>query len=443
MPNFFPMDFSKQMERIGSSGARAYQNMLNRKTAAEDRAMAKEDRLLDRRYKEQQISTMQGDTAAKQQQEDQKTLEQNMVLISAAAKTATTPDEVDMTIKLAKERGMSPQHIAFLENSRPGPNATSAQVFKWGTDVAGVFQARKAASEGKPVKYYDSSGNLQGTMTEDRFALGQKRNAIPKDWMLETGPKMDAFKAKQEDDRDSGGSWGQPKEGILNKPGDPLNGTPITYLTDKDGKVKILEGITPKMKKGMKFNIGPDGAVTFESGGDDMTVRSKGEIEGKIMKGEDALVRIKGIVETWDPRFNEVPSRFAAWVTAKKSKFVPSIERTKEEDEFLVSYSVAKRRALDNINRYIKDITGAQMSEKEADRLRQAVPDPGEGLFDGDAPPVFKSKLDDIQLLSEASLARYRYYLKNGLTPAQITVMNDEETSVSLDEIIARKKAKK
>src|SRR5690606_19003545 len=68
-----------------------------------------------------------------------------------------------------------------------------------------------------------------------------------------------------------------------------------------------------------------------------------------------------------------------------------------------------RQEAFQNINRYIKEITGAQMSEAEANRLRKAVPDP-----DKDGPTAFQSKLDTAMVQAEQSTARHNCLLRRG-----------------------------
>ena len=67
------------------------------------------------------------------------------------------------------------------------------------------------------------------------------------------------------------------------------------------------------------------------------------------------------------------------------------------------------------MNEYIKSITGAAMSEPEAQRILRGMPNPGQGLFDGDSPTEFKAKLDDAMKQTRLALARYEYIKRNGI----------------------------
>ena len=68
------------------------------------------------------------------------------------------------------------------------------------------------------------------------------------------------------------------------------------------------------------------------------------------------------------------------------------------------------------VNQYIKDITGAQMSEFEAKRLRKAIPDPGDTLLGGDDPIAYQAKMASALNEFAKAKARYEFYLQKGLS---------------------------
>jgi len=74
------------------------------------------------------------------------------------------------------------------------------------------------------------------------------------------------------------------------------------------------------------------------------------------------------------------------------------------------------------LNDYVRAMTGAQMSVAEVGRLENAIPIAGTGLFDGDSPTMFRSKLEQFERLTKMARARATYALKNGYQE----VRNDE-----------------
>jgi hypothetical protein len=97
-----------------------------------------------------------------------------------------------------------------------------------------------------------------------------------------------------------------------------------------------------------------------------MTKKTQGEVEGKQITYREALTRLEGIERDFKPEYQEVGSRLGAKWTSIQAKLGRDVG--KKDRTFLIKYAKYKREASENINRYIKEITGAQMSEKEADR---------------------------------------------------------------------------
>jgi hypothetical protein len=177
-----------------------------------------------------------------------------------------------------------------------------------------------------------------------------------------------------------------------------------------------------------------------------MTKKTKGMVEEKLFNAQENLARLNEITEMYKPEFLEIKTKTKALGTKWQEigKGTP-IEKglnllfgkaTEKDKELFSEYSSFKRSSINNINLYIKEITGAQMSEKEADRIRLGMPDPGEGLFDGDAPTQFESKLESSMQSLRLSQARYIMYLKKGnLTESQIKKMINSDAAMSLNQV--------
>lgn len=153
------------------------------------------------------------------------------------------------------------------------------------------------------------------------------------------------------------------------------------------------------------------GAATGKGG---LTKKTTANIEKKLFDAKEGLARIKGIQSKFRPEYQQIETRVGAAWTGLKSKLGGEIDE--DSKELLTDFSAYKQEAIGNINDYIKEITGAAMGIQEAKRIRKAVPDPGEGIFDGDDPIAFKSKMDNAVSMLEKARARYEYYLKKGIT---------------------------
>lgn len=177
---------------------------------------------------------------------------------------------------------------------------------------------------------------------------------------------------------------------------------------------------------GMDFEVGPDGTVTMRTGvgrggkrAGGMERKTKGTIEDKLMASANSLARMDTIRRKYKRKFLEWGPRINAKLLSWKSKFGQKL--TPEQSQFVREISSFNRDSIENINLYIKEVTGAQMSEREADRIRLAQPDPGEGIFGGDAPEVFEAKLEGAYASIKRAQARYTYWLRKGVDMGDMT----------------------
>lgn len=227
--------------------------------------------------------------------------------------------------------------------------------------------------------------------------------------------------------------WSAPKEGV------DETGKRVMYQVNDKGESRIVSGISPKAVKGMKFYDRETGNLILDmSGGEgpDMTRKTKGTIEGKIIGGKEQLARMQTIYGEFKPEYLEIGTRLKAAWTGIKAKLGKNVSR--EDAKALTGFKKFQRKAIENINLYIKELTGAQMSEKEADRLRLAQPDPGENWWSGDDPITFKAKMDDVMKFTRAAVARYEFYRSKGLDDNQIKAIINSDTGLNLEEMASK-----
>lgn len=87
-----------------------------------------------------------------------------------------------------------------------------------------------------------------------------------------------------------------------------------------------------------------------------------------------------------------------------------------QDKQVLADFSQFKQNSVNNLSQTIKDLTGASMGVEEAKRIEAGMPSVGSGLFDGDSPTEFKSKLDNVTKQLRNVEARNAYVLRNGLS---------------------------
>lgn len=136
-------------------------------------------------------------------------------------------------------------------------------------------------------------------------------------------------------------------------------------------------------------------------------------LQDSIRKGTEALGRLSEIAETFDPKLLELPNQAENMLLGFAEKLGIDIgERGRGKVE---QYAEFRQKTLSNMNLYIKEITGAQMSEKEAGRLKKAMPNMQ------DSPTEFRTKLRSLVRSLRAVQTRARQALAEGIAnPAEL-----------------------
>jgi hypothetical protein len=136
------------------------------------------------------------------------------------------------------------------------------------------------------------------------------------------------------------------------------------------------------------------------------------DVEKGVITTADAVTRLNNIQFSYRPEYQNIGFRTKqAWGTLK-DKFggLSPAEKTQ-----LTNYSQYRQNSLQNLNQTIKDITGAAMGVQEAERIIATLPNAGAGIFDGDSPTEFESKLNNGISQTKYALARKNYALRKGL----------------------------
>lgn len=139
---------------------------------------------------------------------------------------------------------------------------------------------------------------------------------------------------------------------------------------------------------------------------------ARNELEKDIIASTNGLARLDSISARFKPEYLELPNQLVMKGVDFANKL--GIPVSDEHKTRLIEFTKFRQDAFDNMNRYIKEITGAQMSEQEADRLRKAMPDP-----ENDSAPVFKAKMDHAQEILRAAGERYKKLRTEGLSVNQ------------------------
>lgn len=131
---------------------------------------------------------------------------------------------------------------------------------------------------------------------------------------------------------------------------------------------------------------------------------------------EKNIQDLEMIKATYSPEFQTLGGK-AKRIGLEVWDMIDPDTTTKEGREYLTSVTEWKTRAWNQINDYIKEITGAQMSEAEARRILRSLPDPDDDFFSVTSPTVYMAALNTAIDEAKLASARTKYFLAKGLKP--------------------------
>lgn len=220
------------------------------------------------------------------------------------------------------------------------------------------------------------------------------------------------------------------------------NLTPVQVNPDAEGGVRPLPGVAPIPKTAAPQ--GPTGdmreyefaksqgyqgtfekwqtdqkkagaaAVTVNTGPMTPSKPAQTDIDKGMLDATAGLMQLDAINNQFKPEYQTWATRGEQAWNAIKEKGGIGLKNKEKAD--LEAFSKYKRNAIDSMNKYIKSITGAAMTNEEAKRILAGLPSVGDGIFDGDSPTQFKAKLDDAMKQTKMAIARFAYMKRNGLS---------------------------
>jgi hypothetical protein len=228
--------------------------------------------------------------------------------------------------------------------------------------------------------------------------------------------------------------FGAPVEAVV-------DGRPVLIQPDSQGgKPRVVEGVTPAPKdelgrlqarraqlpEGSPERAELDAAIAREiktGRGTNVTVNTgpmnpgkagANKIDEGLLDSTSNLMRLDAISSQFKPEYQQYATKGMNWWNSVKEKAGVNLNNKEKRD--LEQFSAYKRNAINSLNEYIKSITGAAMTDAEAQRILKGLPNPGTGVFDGDSPTEFKAKMDDAIKRTKMAVARGAYLKRNGMS---------------------------
>ena len=137
---------------------------------------------------------------------------------------------------------------------------------------------------------------------------------------------------------------------------------------------------------------------------------TKGQLEKKLIQSQESLGRMDQIVTDFKPEYLTIGDKVETTLLGWQEKVGMTLDPAQKKA--LADRATFFQKTFDSVNRAIRDMTGAQMSEGEADRLMRGMPN------QDDAPTEFMAKMQSVigQIKSYDRL--YRETMSQGLGPA-------------------------
>jgi len=134
-----------------------------------------------------------------------------------------------------------------------------------------------------------------------------------------------------------------------------------------------------------------------------------------IVGAQDSIAQLERLQALYDPRYQTLTGKLGQWGSSGASRL--GMDLSPETRADLDQFRRYQSTALSFANDYIKKVTGAQMSETEAERILATLPNAGSGIFDwGDDPVTFEAKLNEALGRLRSVVARRMFYLNQGVS---------------------------
>jgi hypothetical protein len=187
--------------------------------------------------------------------------------------------------------------------------------------------------------------------------------------------------------------------------------------------------------KGLTVNTNPDGTMSLEmggSGGGGFGTSGNTQLDKAAIDTAEQIDRLNRTAQLYDETYQQIPTRLNdAFLRGKDKLGVAS----PEEQQEVARFATFKTAALKDLNRTIKALAGAAVSQQEMGRIAGEMPNAGSSVFDGDSPAEFGAKLAEASRSAKLSLVRLNYWKSQGNTGPIIQGGNLVDSAPQLDEI--------
>jgi hypothetical protein len=150
-----------------------------------------------------------------------------------------------------------------------------------------------------------------------------------------------------------------------------------------------------------------------------VTPSTRSKVEGDVLDTQGVMSSLSSITSGFKPEYQTIGTRLGMGWKALKAAFSNNALSQSDAQE-LQDFATYRADAAQNLSAIIKQLAGSAVSDGEAARILSFIPNAGTGVFDGDDPVTFKSKMDAAVRRTKLALARQQYALAHGITLDQL-----------------------
>lgn len=217
----------------------------------------------------------------------------------------------------------------------------------------------------------------------------------------------------------------------------------VNRIDERTGKVDQPQGIMGQKTPGMQMETQlPDGTILrMGSGGKGMSPtgvqpKTQGEIEDRLLKSTGLLSQLESMTKTFQPDFQTYGGKLqAGWTGFKSGLGIKDL--SPKEIDYAGRLYAHRAKSFEMLNSIIKDLSGATVTDQEAKRLQAQLPSAGTGVFSGDNPLEFDTKLTTMKQSVQRSITRLNYLRKSGFSIKNNKELEDaiNKTGITLEKM--------
>ena len=193
-------------------------------------------------------------------------------------------------------------------------------------------------------------------------------------------------------------------DGIAAQP----NGAAIAQRLRQQADIAATAPMTPAtgQQTGVTGGVAPQGGTNLTRG-------AQTRLQNQVVNEVGFLDGLRRTQDLFQREFQTTPARLRDFFSGTAERLGFEVDPT--ERQFLERYQAFRREAFNTLSERLNALSGAAITEQEAQRLLRTIPNPGTGLFDGDSPSQFVGKMNQAIKASQLIIARRTFMLRNGI----------------------------